>query len=86
MDRITKVRIKYIDGTYSEEMPVGTLIENILYNQEHSLRDILGEVQIDTKGSLQDQIDSIQQGTVTNLDISSTYKDGVVTLFAKRTS
>ena len=59
MDKLTAIKIKYDDGTYSDEIPISALAENIEWDSSYSLVDILGEVAYDTKGSIQDQISQL---------------------------
>ena len=57
MDKLTAIRIKYDDGTYSDEIPIGVLAENVEWNNTYSVVDVLGNVKVSTKGSIQSQID-----------------------------
>lgn len=59
MDKLTAIKIKYNDGTYSDEIPISALAENVEWNNSYTLVDILGEVAYDTKGSIQDQISQL---------------------------
>lgn len=56
MDKLTTIKIKYEDETYSDEIPVSVLAENVEWDSTHTLVDILGSVDVDTTGSIQDQI------------------------------
>ena len=56
-DKLTALRIKQQDGTYSAQIPVGALAENVAYNNDYDLKTILGNVDM-TKGNLQSQIDT----------------------------
>ncbi len=58
MDKLTAIRIKQSDGTYGDLIPIGTTASNVDWDSTHSLTDILGNVAISTKGSIQNQIDS----------------------------
>lgn len=55
MDKLTAIKIKYQDGTYSEQIPIGASTQNIDWDENHSLVDILGEVDL-SKGNIQRQI------------------------------
>lgn len=57
MDKLTAIKIKYQDGTYSEQIPIGASAQNIDWDENHSLVDILGEVDL-SKGNIQRQINS----------------------------
>lgn len=69
MDKLTAIRIKYDDGTYSEEIPISALAEYIVWNSSYNLVDILGEVDL-TKGNIQQQLDE-----KFDIDDISTYVD-----------
>ena len=56
MDKLTAIKIKYDDGTYSDEIPVSVLSENVEWDSTHTLVDILGSVDVDVTGTIQDQI------------------------------
>lgn len=56
-DKLTALRIKQQDGTYSAQIPVGVLAENVTYNNDYDLKTVLGNVNM-TKGNLQSQIDT----------------------------
>lgn len=62
MDKLTAIKIKYQDDSYSDEIPIGVLSENVEWDITHNLVDILGHVSIDTKGNIQAQIDSKLDG------------------------
>lgn len=59
MDKLTAIRIKYDDGTYSQEMPVYALAENVEWDDTHTLVDILGNIDVDITGTIQDQISQL---------------------------
>lgn len=59
MSRIIAVKIKNADGTYSEEIPVSALAENIGWDEEHSLKDVIGNVNPSTEQSLKAQITAL---------------------------
>lgn len=56
-DKLTALRIKQQDGTYSAQIPVGALAENVAYNSSYSVRNVLGNVEM-SKGSVQEQLNS----------------------------
>lgn len=59
MDRLTAIRIKYKDETFSDDIPVGVLAQNIQYH-ENTLIDVIGDnIDVNQKGSLQDQINKL---------------------------
>ena len=59
MDKLTAIKIKYKDGTYSDEIPVGVLSENVEWDDTHTLIGVLGSIDVDAKGTIQDQIDKL---------------------------
>ena len=61
MDRIRGVRVKRNDGTYSEQIPFSALSQNIIYNQNYTLIDVLGDIDMQA-GSLQEQINKLAGG------------------------
>lgn len=56
MDRLMAMRIKRSDGTYSEEIPIGALISNIVFQDgetlEHYLNTLEKEIDKKTASSL----------------------------------
>lgn len=71
MNKLTAIKIKYSDGTYSDEIPVAALAENVEWDNSHSLVDILGNVAFDTKGTIQDQITQISNSKVDSTDLNN---------------
>ena len=80
MDKLTAIKIKYKDGTYSDEIPVGVLSENVEWDSTHTLVGVLGSVDVDAKGTIQDQIDKLsynntqfdtQLASIGNVDVST---------------
>lgn len=79
MNKLTSIRIKQEDGTYSEEYPVSVLAENVVWEQGqlNSLVDILGQVSFDTNGSIQHQIDVLDNKKFNTSDLN-TYLAGQI--------
>lgn len=71
MDKLTTIKIKYEDETYSDEIPVSVLAENVEWDSTHTLVDILGSIDVDTKGSIQNQISQLFNEKVSNSDMQS---------------
>lgn len=69
MDKLTAIKIKYIDGTYSDEIPLSAIAQNIDWDSSHNIVDILGNVEFSTKGSIQTQINNIlaQKGSTNGI-------------------
>ena len=59
MDKLTAIKIKYDDGTYSDEIPVSVLSENVEWDSTHTLVDVLGSIDVDVTGTIQDQISQL---------------------------
>ena len=60
MDKLTSIRIKHDDGTYSDKIFISALSENIIWDNSHTLIDVLGNIDIQT-GTVQEQIDRLFQ-------------------------
>ena len=71
MDKLTGIKIKYENGTYSDEIPVGAFAVNVGWDSTHTLVDIIGDIDIATDGSLQDQIDALLANTYTDSYIAT---------------
>ena len=71
MDKLTAIKIKYDDGTYSDQIPISTLAENVEWNNTYSLVDILGSIAFDTKGSVQDQLTQLFNQKIDSTDLSN---------------
>ena len=69
MDKLTAIKIKYDDGTYSDEIPVSVLAENVEWDSTHTLVDILGSIDVDVTGTIQDQISQLFNEKVSNSDM-----------------
>ena len=59
MDKLTTIKIKYEDETYSDEIPISVLSENVEWDSTHTLVDVLGSVNVDITGTIQDQISQL---------------------------
>ena len=59
MNKLTAIKIKYDDGTYSDEIPISVLSENVEWDSTHTLVDVLGSIDVDAKGTIQAQIDKL---------------------------
>ena len=58
MNKLVAIKIKYQDQTYSDEIPIGASVQNISWNDMYNLKTVLGDINIDEKGSLQYQINN----------------------------
>ena len=66
MDKLTAIKIKYNDGTYSDEIPISVLSENVEWDSAHTLVEVLGSIDVDAKGTIQAQIDKLSNNTQLN--------------------
>ena len=68
--KLSAVKIKYPNNTYSEQIPISVLLQNVKYDQTHSLNDVIGAVDLQNKGSIQQQLNTIssESGFVINDD------------------
>ena len=64
MDRMTSIKIKYNDGTYSNQIPVYPLAGHVEWDTLHNLVDILGNVDLN-KGNVQEQLNILFNDKVT---------------------
>lgn len=71
MDKLTAIKIKYDNGTYSDEIPVGVLSENVEWDSTHTLVDVLGSIDVGTTGTIQDQISRLFNEKVSNSDMQT---------------
>lgn len=69
MDKLTAIKIKYGDGTYSDEIPVSVLSENVEWDGTHTLVDVLGSIDVDVTGTIQDQISRLFNEKVNSSEI-----------------
>ena len=44
MDKLTSIKIKNPDGSYSDQMPISVLVDNVIYDETHNLKDILNKL------------------------------------------
>ena len=87
MDKLKSIKIKYQDGTYSDEIPIGVSIENVDYNDTKTLKQVL-DLDI-TKGTVEERLNkqsndiSSMSTTVNNANenanVASTKADAVDT-------
>jgi len=87
MDKLTAIKIKYDDGTYSDEIPVSVLSENVEWDSTHTLVDVLGSIDVAATGTIQDQISQLFNEKVNATDLSnyvnSTMKTEITTWLNK---
>lgn len=71
MDKLTAIKIKYDDGTYSDEIPVSVLSENVEWDSTHTLVDVLGSIDVDVTGTIQDQISQLFNEKVSATELNN---------------
>lgn len=71
MDKLTAIKIKYDDNTYSDEIPISVLAENVEWDSTHTLVDILGSIDVDATGTIQDQINHLFNEKVSPSELNS---------------
>jgi len=71
MDKLTAIKIKYDDGTYSDEIPISVLSKNVEWDNTHTLVDVLGSIDVGTTGTIQDQISKLFNEKVSNSDMQT---------------
>ena len=64
MDKITAIRIKKLDGTYSNEIPLVVKAENVDWDGTYYLDDIMGNFDIND-GTVKSQIEAKVDKTIT---------------------
>ena len=60
MGRLTSVKIKTGENSYSQQIPISVLADNVFWNSETTLSQILGAIRYNEKGDIQSQINSIE--------------------------
>ena len=64
MNMLSTIKIKYKDGTYSNQIPISILSKYVKWDNKNTLVDVLGEIDINTRGSIQDQLDELFVGKI----------------------
>lgn len=61
MDKITGMKIKNSNGTYSDQVPIGVVADNVTWDSTHSLTDVLQDVieRLDTLEDVSDALDEL---------------------------
>ena len=58
-DKLTAIKIRQNDGTYSNQIPITALAKYIEWDNDNSLIDILGNIDIQGKGNVQYQLNQL---------------------------
>ena len=56
-DKLTAIKIKQNDETYSDDIPISAKVENIAYNKLYSMKEIIGDIDL-SKGNIQEQLNN----------------------------
>lgn len=83
MDKLTSIRIKYSDGTYLDEVPIGVLAQNVRYDSGHNLIQVLGSVDVESNGTIQQQINKLFNEKLNSSDLSSYVNSKITTDVSK---
>jgi hypothetical protein len=59
MERITKIRVKRPNGSFTDPVPIGARSEDITMTDGSSLQEILGNINFSSEGSVKEQIQAI---------------------------
>ena len=79
MNKLTAIKIKYDDGTYSDEIPISVLSKNVEWDSTHTLVDVLGSIDVGVTGTIQDQISQLFNEKVSNSDMQNYITSSVPT-------
>ena len=70
---------------YSDEIPIGVSAQNVNWDSSHDLKQVLGNVDIDNKGDIQQQIDNISSSImVPDSELSSSSTNAVQNKIVKQ--
>lgn len=58
-DLIKKIKIKKSDGTYSDYIPIGAEAKNIDMENNYSVQDNIGNIDIEKDGNIAEQLAAI---------------------------
>ena len=59
MDKITKIRIKNQDGTYTDPVPIGADAENVVLSTGYTVEQTIGQLDININGNIKTQLENI---------------------------
>ncbi len=63
-DLIKKVKIKKQDGTFTDYIPIGAEADNVVMNNNYSVQDNIGNIDIEKDGNIVEQIQKIDNEEV----------------------
>lgn len=70
---------------YSDEIPIGVSAQNVNWDSSHDLKQVLGNVDIDNKGDIQQQIDNISSSImIPDSELSSSSTNAVQNKIVKQ--
>lgn len=80
MDKVTAIKIKYDDNTYSNYIPFAISAENVTWNNLYSLEDIIGKnVDVANTGTLQNQIIQLKNDKMDAIALQNYVSNGLIT-------
>lgn len=77
MDKLVAIKIKYNNSSFSNQIPIGVLAENVQWDEFYNLKNILGVIDID-KGTVQSQIDQKLGSTQLKQYVDNEIKDSII--------
>ena len=58
-DKLTAVRLKQADGTYTDQIPIWTTADNVAYKNNYTLQQAIGNINISTDGNIEQQLENL---------------------------
>lgn len=55
-DKITAIRLKRADGTYTDQIPIWTTADNVAYRNNYTLHGVIGDIAVSTDGNISNQL------------------------------
>ena len=75
-DLIKKIKIKKQDGTFTDYIPIGAEAKNISMNNNYSVEQTIGEIDVSVDGNIKQQLDKIQtRGAKTYTNVAQLKED-----------
>ena len=61
MDKLTSVKVRNNDGTYQEEIPIGTQARYVVMNNGQTVEKIVGNINVGLDGDIATQLLELKQ-------------------------
>lgn len=71
MDKVTKIKIKLGQNSYSDPIPIGTNAENVVMSNGETLETVIGGVSATTDGSIKQQLDGLKDAVGGPIPVST---------------